>query len=73
MEKVFEGIKKDSTFVKKGKKIYKPKFLDQSKTQVQSGKNVYKRFVRISLEERKRRVQEKIKIAKDQIKMLSGN
>lgn len=73
MEKVFEGIKKDFAFVKKGKKIYKPKFLDEKKTQVQSGKNVYKRFVRINLEERKKRVQEKIKIAKDQIKMLSGN
>jgi hypothetical protein len=73
MTKVFESIKKDFTFVKKGKKIYKPKFLDEKKTQVQSGKNVYKRFVKISLEERKRKVQDKIKIAKDQIKMLSGN
>lgn len=34
MEKVFEGIKKDFAFVKKGKKIYKPKFIDEKKTQV---------------------------------------
>ena len=32
MEKVFENIKKDFAFVKKGKKIYKPKFLDGSKS-----------------------------------------
>ena len=34
MTKVFDKIKADSTFVKKSKKIYKPKFLNESKTLV---------------------------------------
>lgn len=50
MTKVFEGIKKDSAFVKKGKKIYKPKFLNQDKSLVQSGKKQYKRCVKLTKE-----------------------
>lgn len=34
MEKVFDKIKADPVYVKKGKKIYKPKFLNEKKTLV---------------------------------------
>ena len=43
MEKVFEKIKADPVYVKKGKKIYKPKFLNEKKTLVQSGSKQYVR------------------------------
>lgn len=72
MEKVFEAIRKE-TFAKKDKKAsYKPKFLNQDKTEVQ-GKKIYKRNVRLTLEQRKERVQKKIASAHDNIKMLEQN
>ena len=37
MEKIFDKIKADPIYVKKVKKISKPKFLDEKKTLVQSG------------------------------------
>ena len=73
MQKIFEKIKGDSAFVKKGKKIYKPKFLNERKTLVQSGKNQYKREVRLTKEEREARVEKKIAAAKEQVKLLAKN
>jgi dihydroneopterin aldolase len=52
MEKIFEKIKSDPVFVKKGKKIYKPKFLNEKKSLVQSGSKQYRREVRLTKEEK---------------------
>lgn len=73
MEKVFEAIRKE-TFAKSEKKAsYKPKFLNQDKTEVQGKDKAYKRNVRLTHEQRKERVQKKIASAQDNIKMLEQN
>lgn len=73
MQKVFEKIKADPVFVKKGKKIYKPKFLNENKSLVQSGSKQYKREVRLTKEERDARVEKKIAAAKEQVQLLAKN
>jgi len=65
MTKVFDKIKSDPSFVKKSKKIYKPKFLNESKTLVQSGSKQYKREVRLTKEQRDSRIASKIIAAKE--------
>jgi hypothetical protein len=73
MEKIFDKIKADPIFVKKGKKIYKPKFLNEKKTLVQSGSRQFKREVKLSKEEKDQRIAEKIRITKEQVKLLEQN
>lgn len=73
MQKIFDKIKADPAYVKKGKKIYKPKFLNEQKTLVQSGSKQYKREVRLTKEERDARIEKKIATAKEQIKQLEKN
>ncbi len=68
-EKIFEGIRKDCTRPNEKKQRYKPKFLNDSKTLVQ-GKKQYKRFVKLTLEQRKAKLNQKIENVKDQIKKL---
>lgn len=52
MSQVFDKIKADPVYVKKAKKIYKPKFLNENKTLVQSGSTQYKREVKLTKEEK---------------------
>lgn len=65
MTKVFDQIKADPVYVKKAKKIYKPKFLNEKKTLVQSGSKQYKREVKLTKEEKDQRIAQKIATAKE--------
>lgn len=73
MTKVFDKIKAEPLFVKAAKKIYKPKFLNEKKTLVQSGSKQYKREVKLTKEEREQRVEKKIAAAKEQLNLLQKN
>ncbi len=73
MEKIFDKIKADPIYVKKVKKISKPKFLNEKKTLVQSGSKQYARQVRLTKEERDQRVADKIRITKEQVKLMEQN
>lgn len=63
MEKVFEAIRKESFSKKEKKSSYKPKFLNEDKTEVQGKSKAYKRDIRLNLAQRKERVQKKIAAA----------
>lgn len=73
MEKIFDKIKADPIYVKKVQKISKPKFLNEKKTLVQSGSKQYARQVRLTKEERDQRVADKIRITKEQVKLMEQN
>lgn len=72
MEKIFEAIRKETFATKEKKASYKPTF-NEDKTQVNGKKSSYKRNVRLTLEQRKERIQKKIAAAEDNLKLLQQN
>lgn len=72
MGKVFEAVRKNPTKKKSDKKDYKPEFASEDKSVVKTKKGTYKRSVKLTKEQKDANLEQKIKMAKEQIRKLEG-